>query len=87
MEESISAWRTTLTHRLNNSYSFLKGECNIYYFLGYSAIFLPSSTGHQKLQFKVLRHITHITIRIQVIKKTMDKNFKTVYTAYKNERI
>lgn len=45
LEESIGVERTTLKNRLNDSYSFLKGENKIYNFLGYSVISSPLSTG------------------------------------------
>lgn len=47
LEERESVQRTTLIHRLNTSYSFLKGEHNIY-FLGYSIIPSHLSTGHSE---------------------------------------
>lgn len=48
LEESIGVERTTLKNRLNDSYSFLKGERKICNFLGYSVISSPLSTGHSE---------------------------------------
>lgn len=48
LEESIGVQRTMLKNRLNDSYSFLKGEHKIYNFLGYSVISSPLSTGHSE---------------------------------------